>query len=162
MFKYAPMFGIIVSFKDYNLFKGVWASDWVGFKHYKMFLQNPDAWEIFRNTLILGVYKIIFLYPSPIMLAILFYEMRWKKYRRFVQTVSYMPYLHIQCCHFQYYDYDIVTEYRLDQSSDYIVTWYLNLSIFAESGMVSYHLYWFGYLAKIGFSTIIYLAVGRD
>lgn len=92
MFKYAPMFGIVVSFKDYNLFKGVWASDWVGFKHYKMFIQNPDAWEIIRNTLILGVYKVIFLYPTPIMLAILFHEMRWKKYRRFVQTVSYMPF----------------------------------------------------------------------
>jgi putative aldouronate transport system permease protein len=92
MFKYAPMFGIVVSFKDYNLFKGVWASDWVGFKHYKMFIQNPDAWEIIRNTLILGVYKVIFLYPTPIMLAILLHEMRWKKYRRFVQTVSYMPF----------------------------------------------------------------------
>lgn len=92
MFKYAPMFGIMISFLDYNMFKGVWASDWVGFKHYKMFISNPDAWSIIRNTLVLGLYKLIFLYPTPIILSILFHEMRWKKYKRFVQTVSYMPF----------------------------------------------------------------------
>jgi len=92
LFRYAPMFGIVVSFMDYNLFKGVWASEWVGFKHFHTFLSNPDAWVIIRNTLILGLYKLVFLYPTPIILAILFHEMRWKKYKRFVQTVSYMPY----------------------------------------------------------------------
>lgn len=92
MFRYAPMFGIVVSFMDYNLFKGVWASDWVGLKHYKAFISNPDAWNIIRNTLLLGAYKFIFLYPAPIILAVLFYLMRWKKYKRFVQTVSYMPF----------------------------------------------------------------------
>lgn len=92
LFRYVPMFGIVVAFMDYNLFKGVWASDWVGLKHFRMFFSNPDAWIIIRNTLILGVYKLIFLFPTPIMLAILFHEMRWKKYRRFVQTVSYMPF----------------------------------------------------------------------
>lgn len=92
LFKYAPMFGIMVSFQDYNLFKGVWASDWVGLKHYKMFISNPDAWSIIRNTLVLGLYKLIFLYPTPILLSILFHEMRWKKYKRFVQTVSYIPF----------------------------------------------------------------------
>jgi putative aldouronate transport system permease protein len=92
MFRYMPMFGITVSFMEYNLFKGIWGSEWVGLKYYKMFLNNPDAWNIVRNTLILGLYKVIFLYPAPIMLAVLFHEMRWKKYRRFVQTVSYMPF----------------------------------------------------------------------
>mgnify|MGYP000091048642 CR=1 FL=1 len=92
LFKYVPMFGIVISFKDYNLFKGVWASEWVGLKYYKWFLQNPDAWNIIRNTLLLGLYRFLFLYPTPIMLAVLFYLMRWKKYRRFVQTVSYMPF----------------------------------------------------------------------
>lgn len=92
LFRYMPMFGIAVSFMEYNLFKGFWGSEWVGLKYYKMFLNNPDAWNIVRNTLVLGLYKVIFLYPAPIMLAILFHEMRWKRYRRFVQTVSYMPF----------------------------------------------------------------------
>jgi len=92
LFRYVPMFGITVSFMDYNLFKGVWASDWVGFKHYRTFFNSPDAWVIIRNTLVLGIYKFVFSFPAPIILAILFHEMRWKKYRKFVQTVSYMPY----------------------------------------------------------------------
>lgn len=92
LFRYVPMFGISVAFMDYNLFKGVWASEWVGLKHFHTFIHNPDAWVIIRNTILLGLYKFIFSFPAPILLAILFYEMRWKKYRRFVQTVSYMPY----------------------------------------------------------------------
>ena len=157
MFKYAPMFGIIVSFKDYNLFKGVWASDWVGFKHYKMFLQNPDAWEIFRNTLILGVYKIIFLYPSPIMLAILFYEMRWKKYRRFVQTVSYMPYFISSVI------ISSILIMILSPSTGWINQFIVNLGF--EPIFFLQKAEWFRtiYIAsdiwqQIGFSTIIYMA----
>lgn len=92
LFRYAPMFGIAVSFMDYNLFKGVWGSEWVGFKHYIAFFNSPDAWNIIRNNLMLGLYKLIFMFPAPIVLAILFHEMRWKKYKRFVQTVSYMPF----------------------------------------------------------------------
>ncbi|WP_217591840.1 sugar ABC transporter permease [Cohnella sp. GbtcB17] len=92
LFHYVPMFGIVVSFMDYNLFKGIWHSPWVGLKHYRMFLSNPDAWLIVRNTLLLGLYKFIFAFPAPIALAVLFYEMRWKKFRRFVQSVSYLPY----------------------------------------------------------------------
>jgi len=92
LFHYVPMFGIVVSFMDYNLFKGIWHSPWVGLKHYRMFFSNPDAWLIVRNTLLLGLYKFIFAFPAPIALAILFYEMRWKKFRRFVQSVSYLPF----------------------------------------------------------------------
>lgn len=92
LFHYVPMFGIVVSFMDYNLFKGIWHSPWVGLKHYRMFFSNPDAWLIVRNTLLLGLYKFIFAFPAPIVLAILFYEMRWKKFRRFVQSVSYLPF----------------------------------------------------------------------
>lgn len=92
LFRYVPMFGIVVSFMDYNLFKGIWHSPWVGLKYYRMFFSNPDAWIIVRNTLLLGLYKFVIAFPAPIILAILFYEMRWKKFRRFVQTVSYLPF----------------------------------------------------------------------
>ncbi|WP_309122025.1 ABC transporter permease subunit [Paenibacillus sp.] len=92
MFRYAPMFGIAVSFMDFNLFKGFFGSPWVGFKHFEAFFTNPNSWNVVRNNLILGLYKLIFTFPAPIILAILFHEMRWKKYRRFVQSVSYLPY----------------------------------------------------------------------
>ncbi|MFC3798468.1 ABC transporter permease [Cohnella sp. GCM10012308] len=91
LFKYVPMFGIVVSFKDYNLFAGVWKSDWVGLKYYKMFFQNPDAYDIIKNTFVLGIYKVVFGFPAPIVLALLLNELRWKAYKRFVQTVSYLP-----------------------------------------------------------------------
>ncbi|TYP79326.1 ABC transporter permease [Paenibacillus methanolicus] len=91
LFRYVPMFGIIVSFKDYNLFSGIWKSEWVGLRYYKMFFDNPDAFNIIRNTFLLGLYKIIFGFPAPIILALLLNELKMKRYKRFVQTVSYMP-----------------------------------------------------------------------
>lgn len=91
LFKYVPMFGIIVSFKDYNLFTGVWQSNWVGLKYYRMFFHNPDAIVIMKNTFLLGAYKLVCGFPAPILLALLLNELRLKRYKRFVQTVSYMP-----------------------------------------------------------------------
>ncbi|RXZ79525.1 sugar ABC transporter permease [Paenibacillaceae bacterium] len=91
MFKYVPMFGIVVSFKDYNLFKGVWQSDWVGLKYYKLFFQSPDFLKLLRNTFLLGFYKLIFSFPAPILLALLLNEVRQMAFKRFVQTVSYLP-----------------------------------------------------------------------
>lgn len=91
LFRYVPMFGIIVSFKDYNLFTGVWQSDWVGLKYYRMFFANPDAFVIIKNTFLLGLYKLVFGFPAPIVLALLLNEIRMKRFKRFVQTVSYMP-----------------------------------------------------------------------
>ncbi|GFZ77558.1 sugar ABC transporter permease [Paenibacillus marchantiophytorum] len=92
LFRYVPMFGIIISFKDYNLFKGVWASEWVGLKYYRMFISNPDALIIIKNTIVLGGYRLLFGFPAPIILALLFNEMRFKRFKKFVQSVSYMPY----------------------------------------------------------------------
>ncbi|UPK42534.1 MULTISPECIES: ABC transporter permease [Paenibacillus] len=91
IFRYAPMFGLVITFKDYNLFKGIWASDWVGFKYYRMFLENPDFWPLMKNTFLLGLYKLVFGFPAPILLAILLNEVRRAAYKRFVQTVSYLP-----------------------------------------------------------------------
>jgi putative aldouronate transport system permease protein len=91
VFKYAPMFGIVISFKNYNLYKGVWDSPWVGFKYYKMFFENPDFPKLVRNTFLLGVYKLFFGFPAPIMLALLLNEVKNALFKRFVQTVSYLP-----------------------------------------------------------------------
>ncbi|KIL41901.1 sugar ABC transporter permease [Gordoniibacillus kamchatkensis] len=91
IFKYVPMFGIVISFKNYNLFKGIWDSEWVGLKYYIQFFTNPDAFELIRNTFLLGAYKLLFGFPAPIILALLLNEVRWSIYKRFVQTVSYLP-----------------------------------------------------------------------
>lgn len=91
LFKYAPMFGLVISFKNYNLFKGIWASEWVGFKWYLMFFQNPDFFTLFRNTFLLGLYKLVFGFPAPIILALMLNELKNVIFKRFVQTVSYLP-----------------------------------------------------------------------
>ncbi|ETT69738.1 binding-protein-dependent transport systems inner membrane component [Paenibacillus sp. FSL R7-277] len=91
IFRYAPMFGLVITFKDYNLFKGIWASDWVGLKYYRMFFENPDFWPLMKNTLLLGLYKLVFGFPAPVILAILLNEVRKAAFKKFVQTVSYLP-----------------------------------------------------------------------
>jgi len=91
IFRYLPMYGIIISFKDYNLFRGVFASKWVGLKYYRMFVNNPDSFEIIRNTFLLGVYKLFWGFPAPIMFALVLNEVRNIKFKRVVQTISYLP-----------------------------------------------------------------------
>jgi putative aldouronate transport system permease protein len=91
LFKYAPMFGIVISFKNYNLYKGVWQSEWVGMKYYIMFFQNPDLFILLRNTFLLGFYKLLFGFPAPIILALLLNETKNAIFKRFVQSVSYLP-----------------------------------------------------------------------
>ncbi len=91
IFHYAPMFGIIISFKDYNLFTGVWESEWVGLKYYLMFFQSPDFLVLLRNTFLLGIYTFIFGFPVPILFALLLNELKSMVFKRFVQTISYLP-----------------------------------------------------------------------
>lgn len=92
LFDYAPMFGLVVAFKNYNLFKGFWASEWVGLKYFKiLLLDNPDFLPILRNTFLLGFYSLIFGSPASLILALLLNEIRNIGFKRFVQTVSYLP-----------------------------------------------------------------------
>ncbi|WP_235886211.1 ABC transporter permease [Paenibacillus cymbidii] len=91
LFKYLPIFGIVISFKDYNLYRGIWASHWVGFRYYHMFLQNPDFWPILRNTILLGAYKLLFGFPVPVAIALFMNELKHAAFKRFVQTASYLP-----------------------------------------------------------------------
>ncbi|MEF3305847.1 ABC transporter permease [Paenibacillus sp. GYB003] len=91
LFHYAPMFGIVISFQKYNLFKGIWRSEWVGFHYYKLFFANPDFFKLLRNTFLLGLYQIAFGFPAPIVLALLLNELRHAVFKRLVQSVSYLP-----------------------------------------------------------------------
>lgn len=85
------MAGIVISFKDYSLHKGIMESNWAGVKYYKMFFNSLDFWVLLRNTFLLGLYKLIFGFPAPIILALLLNEVKHAFFKRFVQTVSYLP-----------------------------------------------------------------------
>ncbi|WP_135554735.1 ABC transporter permease [Paenibacillus cymbidii] len=91
LFHYLPIAGIVISFKNYNMFRGIFASEWVGLRYYRLFLESPDFWPVLRNTFLLGVFKLVFEFPAPIALALLLNEVRSRMFKRFVQTVSYLP-----------------------------------------------------------------------
>lgn len=91
VFKYAPMFGLAMAFQNYRPALGIAGSKWVGFKNFTSFLNSIYAGRTIRNTLLINIYQIIFGFPCPIILALLFNELRNQKYKKVVQTISYMP-----------------------------------------------------------------------
>ena len=91
IFKYFPMGGILIAFKNYNPFKGILASDWVGFKHFQRFLSSPDFMTYLINTLKLSIYGLLWGFPIPIILAFLLNRIESKGIKKKVQLVLYMP-----------------------------------------------------------------------
>lgn len=94
VFNYLPMFGILMAFKDYSIssgIKGIFTSDWVGLKYFKEFVGAYNFRLIVTNTLAISLLKLFFTFPLPILLAIMFNEVRSKFFKRFAQTVSYFP-----------------------------------------------------------------------
>ncbi len=90
-FHYKPMYGAIIAFQDYNPRKGISGSEWVGFQQFIRFFNSPYFGRLLRNTLLLSVYGIIFGFPMPIILALLLNELKAEKYKKVVQTVTYLP-----------------------------------------------------------------------
>lgn len=91
LFKYVPMWGVLISFKDFKPFLGFAKSPWVGFKHYITFFNSPDALRIIRNTVLLGLYSLFWCFPLPIIFALALNEVKRPRFKKVVQTVSYMP-----------------------------------------------------------------------
>ncbi|GGI44453.1 sugar ABC transporter permease [Paenibacillus marchantiophytorum] len=92
VFHYAPMYGALIAFKEYSPIKGILGSEWVGFQHFQEFFGSYYFWRILKNTVVISLYSLIFEFPAPIILAIMINELANKKFQRFVQTVTYMPY----------------------------------------------------------------------
>ncbi|MFV0502650.1 MAG: ABC transporter permease [Lachnospirales bacterium] len=92
IFCYLPMYGVIIAFKDYNSVLGILGSPWVGLKHFNIFFSSPMFITTLKNTLLLSVESLIFGFPIPIIFALLLNQIRFKKFKRFVQTISYAPY----------------------------------------------------------------------
>lgn len=91
VFCYMPMYGLTISFKDFRILDGIGASPWVGLKYYKMALLDSEFWRVFKNTLIISGLKLIFNFPAPIILALLLNEVRAVRFKKTVQTISYLP-----------------------------------------------------------------------
>lgn len=91
VFCYVPMYGIIIAFQNYKPALGVMGSDWVGLKHFKEFFGSYYFWRLLRNTFLINVYDLIFGFPAPIILALLLNEVKNLRFKKIVQTITYMP-----------------------------------------------------------------------
>lgn len=91
IFQYGPMGGLIIAFKDYNLMKGVWESDWAGLQHFRTIFDSPDIIRTIRNTLLISFYRIVFNMLPDLILALILNEIRVQWFKRTIQTITYGP-----------------------------------------------------------------------
>ncbi|MBE7682710.1 MULTISPECIES: ABC transporter permease [Paenibacillus] len=91
IFHYGPMYGIQIAFKNYNPVRGVFGSPWVGFDHFVRFFESYYFWDLMWNTLAISLYELAVGFPIPIILALAFNELKHKRFKKLVQTVTYAP-----------------------------------------------------------------------
>lgn len=92
IFKYYPIYGSQIAFRDYSPFLGFWKSEWVGMENFNRFFSSPDFWKIIKNTLVINLSNLIFSFPFPIILALMLNQLSNQRIKKFVQTVTYAPY----------------------------------------------------------------------
>ncbi len=157
VFRYYPMYGVQIAFKDFSPSRGIWGSEWVGFKYFQQFFDSYNFWNLIENTITLSFLSLVFSFPVPIIVAIMLNQMLAKRYKKFVQSVIYAP-------HF---------------ISTVVLVGMLNVFLSPNSGIVNHIISFFGgkpvlFMAdenwfrplyilsgiwqETGFSTIIYLA----
>jgi len=91
LFKYKPMLGTVVAFKQFNIFKGVWGSEWIGLAHFKEAFSSANFWLALKNTLVLNLGDVIFGFPIPIIFALFLYEINNKFIKKSTQLILYLP-----------------------------------------------------------------------
>ena len=132
IFKYKPLYGLIIAFKNFRPGKGVWGSPWAdsfGFQHFIDFFQSYYFVRLLRNTLTISLSSLIFSFPAPIILALLLNELKSDKFKRVVQTISYLPHfvsLVVICA--------LVREFV---SADGLITNLMNLMGYPERSLLS-------------------------
>lgn len=91
VFRYLPMFGNIIAFRKFVPGGSIFGEEWVGFHYIKMFIKDATFWRVFKNTLTLGFLTLVFTFPLPIIFALMLNEVASKKFKKFIQTASYLP-----------------------------------------------------------------------
>ncbi|MDR1108173.1 MAG: ABC transporter permease subunit [Spirochaetaceae bacterium] len=91
IFNYYPMYGASLAFKDYKYNLGILGSPWAGLKHFRTFISSLEFWEVIRNTVVISGMKILLCFPAPIILALLLNELHLPRFKRAIQTMSYLP-----------------------------------------------------------------------
>jgi putative aldouronate transport system permease protein len=91
IYKYGPMWGISLAFKNYRPFIGFFKSSWVGFENFQRFFSEPVFFQLFANTMILSLLNLTFNFPIPIIFALLLNEIKNQAFKRIIQSVTYLP-----------------------------------------------------------------------
>lgn len=92
LFSYRPLSGLVMAFKDYNLYQGMHASPWVGLDNFRAFIGGAYFGRTVKNTLVIGILTLLFSFPPPIILALMLNEMRSKRLKSLIQSITFMPY----------------------------------------------------------------------
>ncbi len=91
VYKYIPMYGIQIAFRDYKASRGMWGSEWVGMKWFERFFSSPNCIRMIKNTVLLSFYSLLWSFPIPIILALMINQLRFQRFKRTVQTILYAP-----------------------------------------------------------------------
>ncbi|MFC4600848.1 ABC transporter permease [Cohnella hongkongensis] len=91
LFNYIPMLGLQIAFKDYSFRDGIWGSTWIGLQNFEEFTASADFWRATGNTFLLTLLRLVFVFPTTILVALLINEVRAMRFKRFVQSLSYLP-----------------------------------------------------------------------
>ncbi len=156
LFSYMPMGGVTIAFKDYNMFKGVWGSEWVGLKYFRQVFSFTQFWDSVRNMLVLNVVGLVLGFPAPIILALFLNEIKQRHFKKTVQTVMYMP-------HFISWVVVGGMMYQLFASSGFVNS-ILNMfgvstvPFLSSNGWWIFTYFFTGLWKSIGWNTIIYLS----
>ncbi len=91
LFHYLPLYGAVIAFKDFNITKGILGSPWAGLKHFEYLFSLDKFWQVLNNTVVISLYRFVFGFPFPLIVALLLNEVRLALFKRSVQTVIYLP-----------------------------------------------------------------------
>ncbi|NLO39636.1 MAG: sugar ABC transporter permease [Ruminiclostridium sp.] len=157
IFKYLPMYGLVIAFKDYNVFKGIGASEWVGLENFAKVFSNAQFWKSIRNTVLLNLSTLVVNFPLTILVSLLLNEVRSQKFKKAAQSLLYLP-------HFISWVVVSGIAVNLFSHNNGSVNHMLNALGFESIQFLSKNGWWvFTYVIcnvwkEIGWGTIIYLA----
>lgn len=156
IFCYYPMYGAIIAFKDYNPMLGILGSNWAGLQHFKSFFNDIYFWRLIRNTLRISISDLLINFPLAIVFALLLNEVRAKHFKKFVQSVSYIPHFisMVVVC-------GMIKQFTGD---DGVITWFLSLFGLEKQALLAVPRFYLpihilsNTWQHMGWNSIIYLA----
>jgi putative aldouronate transport system permease protein len=156
IFKYVPMYGVQIAFRDYNPSLGFWGSHWVGLKYFKDFFSSYQFSRLLFNTLSISIYYLIAIMPVPIILAIAINETKWKLFGKSVQTLTYAPYF-ISTVILVSIIFQVLSPYGM-LNNILTALGFAKINLMAQPAAFKSLYVWSGVWQQTGYYAVIYLA----